>query len=157
VTRTVLAAIQLERGAYAEAEVQLRAALAVFEKSPPADSPQKAAAEYFLGVTLLATHRPKDAEPYFQTSMRRSKRNGDSDWRVARAASGLGAALYAQGRTREAEPLLVDGYRAVSTSDADERSKQAVRNRVVRFYTERGQTDKLQALTNGTQRLAAQP
>jgi TolA-binding protein len=156
-TRTVLAGIQLERGAYAEAEVQLRTALAVFEKAPPADSPQRAAAEYLLGVTLLATHRPKDAQTYFQTSMSRSERNGDSDWRVARAASGLGAALYAQGRAREAEPLLVDGYRTVSTSDADERSKEAVRARVVRFYTERGQTDKLQALTNGTQRLAAQP
>ncbi|HKQ15192.1 MAG TPA: serine/threonine-protein kinase, partial [Steroidobacteraceae bacterium] len=156
-TRTVLAAIQLERGAYVEAESQLRAALALLEKSQPADSPFRAAAEYFLGVALLATHRSKEAEPYLRAAMGRSQRIGEYEWRIARAASGLGEALYAQSRAREAEPYLVHSYRIVSTSDADERSKEAVRNRVVRFYTERGQVDKLQALTHGTQRLAAQP
>jgi hypothetical protein len=41
----------------------------------------------------------------------------------------------------------VSGYRTVSSSpDADAMSKEMVRNRVVRFYTERRQTDRLQAL-----------
>jgi eukaryotic-like serine/threonine-protein kinase len=147
VTRTVLAAIQIERSKYTEAEAQLRAALAVFEKSQPEAAWYRPAAEYFLAVALLATQRPIDAEAYFRTAMNRSKSIGDPDWRVGRAASGLGEALYAQGRAREAEPYLINGYRTVSTSaDADARTREVVRERLVRFYTELGQPDKLQAL-----------
>jgi eukaryotic-like serine/threonine-protein kinase len=158
VFRLVLARTQTERGKYAEAEEQCRAALAVFDKTQPADHPQRAAAEYFLGISLLATHRPKDAERYFRAAMSRSKRIGDPRWRVARAASGLGEALYAQGRAREAESYLVNSYGIVSSSqNADVRTQEVVRDRVVRFYTERGQPDRLQALTNGTLRVAADP
>ena len=115
-------------------------------------------AEYWLGIVLLATHRPNDAEAYFQAGMSRSKRNGDADWRVARASSGLGDALYAQGRAREAEPHLVNGYRTVGASQhADARTREIVRERLVRFYTERRQPDKLQALLNGTLRVDADP
>ena len=90
--------------------------------------------------------------------MSRAKRAGEAEWRVARAASGLGEALYAQGRAREAESYLVDGYRTVSSNQhADVRTQEVVRDRVVRFYTERGQPDRLQALTNGTLRVAADP
>jgi eukaryotic-like serine/threonine-protein kinase len=158
VYRQSLAVAQTELGKYAEAEAQWRTALAVFARTLPPDHAQTAAAEYWLGVVLLATHRPKDAETYFQATMSRSKRNGDADWRVARATSGLGAALYAQGRAREAEPYLVKGYRIVSASRyVDARSREVVRQRVVRFYTERGQPDKLQALINGTLRVDADP
>jgi serine/threonine protein kinase/tetratricopeptide (TPR) repeat protein len=158
VTRTVLGAIQLERGAYAESEAQLRAAIAVFEKAPPADSPHRAAAEYHLGVALLATSRPEDAEEYFRAAMNRAQRAGEPEWRVARAASGVGEALYSQGRAREAEPYLVSGYRTVSTSQfADELTRVVVRDRAIRFYTQLGQPDKLLALTNGSLQVAADP
>jgi serine/threonine protein kinase/TolA-binding protein len=157
-TRTLLATIQLERGAYADAEAQVRTALTVLEKSEPADHPQRAAAEYFLGVTLLATHRPTEAEAYFRAAMNRAQRAGEAEWRVARAASGLGAALYAQGRAREAESYLANSYRTVNSSQfADPRSKEVVRERVARFYAERGQPERLQALTHGPLRVAADP
>jgi eukaryotic-like serine/threonine-protein kinase len=152
VFRNTLGLIQIDRKEYAAAEVQWRAAVAVFERAQPADHPQRAAAEYHLGVTLLATHRPKDAEAYFRAAMSRAKRAGEAEWRVARAASGLGEALYAQGRAREAESYLVDGYRTVSSNQhADVRTQEVVRDRVVRFYTERGQPDKLLALTATSQ------
>jgi hypothetical protein len=107
---------------------------------------------------LLATHRPKDAEAYFRAAMSRSKRNGDPDWRIARTTSGLGDALFAQGRAREAEPYLVNSYRTVRASQyADARTREVVRDRIVRFYTERRQPDKLQALINGTLRVDADP
>lgn len=146
--RTSLGSIQNERGEWTEAEAQWRAALALFEKSSPADNPHRAAAEYHLGVVLLAKHRPKDAEAYFRAAMGRAQRSGESEWRVARAASGLGEALYAQGRVREAESYLVNSYRTVSSSpSADARTQEVVRNRIARFYTERGEIDKLPALS----------
>jgi len=145
--RMSLAVVLINRGKYAEAEAQCRAALAVFKKIQPVEPEQQSAAEYYLGVALLGTHRPQEAETYFRASLDRSTRRGEAEWRVARAASGLGAALYDQGRAGEAESYLVSGYRTVSSSqDADAMSKEMVRNRVVRFYTERKQTDRLQAL-----------
>ena len=152
-SRTTLAMIQIQRGEYADAEVQSRAALAVFEKTLPPDHPYVASAEYQLGMALLATERPKDAEACFRAAMNRAKRAGEPEWRVARAASGLGDALYRQGRAREAEPYLVDSYRTISTSkNADVSTQEVVRDRVVRFYTERRQPDRLQALMATTQR-----
>jgi serine/threonine protein kinase/tetratricopeptide (TPR) repeat protein len=156
--RLTLAVTQNDRGKYVEAEAQLRAAIAVFQKSLPLDHALAAAAEYHLGVALLATHRPQDAQACFRASMNRSKRNGGPEWRVARAASGLGAALYALGRAHEAEPFLVNSYRIVSANPAvDARTQDVVRDRLVRFYTERGQRDKLQALTHGPLRVDAEP
>jgi eukaryotic-like serine/threonine-protein kinase len=144
---TTLGVIQNDAGRYAEAEATWRTAIAVFEKNTPADHPHRAAAEYHLGVTLLASHRPKQAEAYFRAAMGRAQRAGEAEWRVARAASGVGEALYAEGRAREAESYLVSSYRIVSsTRDADVRTQQAVHDRVVRFYTERAQPDRLQAL-----------
>ncbi len=132
--RTTLAAIQTDRGEYAEAEAQWRAALAVFEKASPADHPHRAASEYFLGVVLLATQRPKEAEAYLRAALSRTQRAGEREWRIARVASGLGEALHAQGRAREAEPYLVNSYRTISTSQhADARTKKVARDRVVRF------------------------
>jgi serine/threonine protein kinase/tetratricopeptide (TPR) repeat protein len=138
--RTTLGLIQTERGKYAEAEAQWRAALAVFEKASPADHPHRAASEYFLGVVLLATQRPQEAEAYFRAALSRAQRAREDEWRVARVASGLGEALYAQGRTREAESYLVDSYRTISASPhADARTKEVARDRVARFYTAHGQ------------------
>jgi tetratricopeptide (TPR) repeat protein len=149
--RTTLATAHIERGEYAEAETQARAAIAVFGKMPP-DHPYMASAEYYLGVALLATHRPKDAEQYFTAAMNRAKRASEPDWRVARAASGLGEALYRQGRAGEAESYLVNSYRTVSTNpSADANTQAVVHDRVVRFYTERKQLDRLQALMETTQ------
>jgi eukaryotic-like serine/threonine-protein kinase len=156
--RMSLVTVQIDLGKYVEAEEQCRAALAVLQKSLPADHGHIAAAEYWLGVVLLARQRPQDAEAYFQAGMSRSKRNGDPEWRVARASSGVGAALYAQGRAHEAESYLVNGYRVLSTSaTADPRSREIARDWLVRFYTERGHTDKLQALANSSLRVAAEP
>jgi eukaryotic-like serine/threonine-protein kinase len=155
--RTQLALIQNARGKHAEAESQLRAALVVFESSEE-HQPYRAAAEYHLGVALLATHRLKEAEAYFQAAMNRAQRAGEAEWRVARAASGLGEALYVQGRAREAEPYLVNSYRIVSSSrNADGPTQEVVRDRVARFYTERGEPDRLQALTHGPLHVDAAP
>ncbi len=138
--RTTLATIQIERGEYAQAEEQLRAALSAFEKSLPPDHPYVSSAEYHLGVTLLATHRPQDAEQYFNAALNRAKRAGEAEWRIARSASGLGEALYRQGRSAEAEPHLLNSYRILAADPAvEERTRVTARERVKRFYTKRAQ------------------
>jgi eukaryotic-like serine/threonine-protein kinase len=83
--------------------------------------------------------------------MNRWKRSEGPQWRAARSASGLGEALYLQGRVREAETFLVNSYRTLTVDEnADESARVAARERVVRFYTDRGQTGKLQALIDET-------
>ena len=58
----------------------------------------------------------------------------------------------------EGEQYLVNSSRTLSADrNADASAKATARERVVRFYTERGQSDELQALTNGTLRADAQP
>jgi eukaryotic-like serine/threonine-protein kinase len=146
--RTSLGAIQIERKEYAEAEAQLRAAIATLEKTVPPDHPYTASAEHYLGEALLRSNRPKDAEAVFMSAMNRSRRANEPEWRTARSASGLGEALYRQGRAREAEPYLVNSYRTLSADrNADAKAQATARERVVAFYTDRGQIQKLRALT----------
>jgi serine/threonine protein kinase/tetratricopeptide (TPR) repeat protein len=149
--RTSLAAVQIERREYAAAETQLRAALVTFNKTLVADHPYIASAEHYLGEVLLQTNRPKDAEPVFMTAMNRSKHANEPEWRQARSASGLGEALYRQGRTKDAETYLVSSYRTLSADrNADANSQAIARQRLERFFTDRGQPERLQALIDET-------
>jgi hypothetical protein len=95
---------------------------------------------------MLATHRPRQAEAFFRAAIDITHRAAEPKWRTARAASGLGEALYRQGRADEAEAHLVDGYRILANDPlADEGPRVAARERVVRFYTDRAQPDRLRA------------
>jgi eukaryotic-like serine/threonine-protein kinase len=148
--RTSLAVVQIERREYFEAEQQLRAALASF-RSLPADHGYVAAAEHWLGEVMLRTRRPKNAEAFFTAAMHRWQRSDSLEWRVARSVSGLGEALYLQGRASEAETLLVDSYRSLMADKNGEASaRAAAHERVVRFYTERGEQQKLRGLVEET-------
>ncbi|HKQ14055.1 MAG TPA: protein kinase [Steroidobacteraceae bacterium] len=149
--RTQLGAIEIERKEYAEAETQLRSAIANLQKSVPADHPYMVSAEHYLGEVLLRSNRLRDAEAVFMSAMNRSRRANQPEWRAARSASGLGEALYRQGRASEAEPFLVNSFRTLSADrNADASAQAAARERVVRFYTDRGQPQKLHALTEET-------
>jgi eukaryotic-like serine/threonine-protein kinase len=148
--RTSLASIQIERREYAQAEQQLRTAIASFQ-TLGGDHPYVAAAEHYLGEVLLRTNRLTDAESVFMAAMNRSKRANEPAWRAARSASGLGETLYREGRAREAEPYLVNSYHTlVADEHADSGAQATARERLVRFYTDRGQSDKLHALIDET-------
>ncbi|HEY7638843.1 MAG TPA: serine/threonine-protein kinase [Steroidobacteraceae bacterium] len=149
--RTSLAATQIERREYPEAIAQLRASITIFQETLSADHPYVASAEHYLGEALLKSNQLKDAEAVFMAAMNRSKRANEPEWRAARSASGLGDALYRQGRAHDAEPYLVNSYRTlVADHSADASALESARERIVRFYTERGQVDKLQALADET-------
>lgn len=149
--RTSLAATQIERREYPEAIDNLRASIAIFQKVLAADHPYMASAEHYLGDALLKTNQLKDAESVYMSAMNISKHANEPEWRAARSASGLGEALYRQGRAREAEPYLVNSYRTLMADHSADASAQAIaRERIVRFYTERGEGEKLQALVEDT-------
>jgi serine/threonine protein kinase len=144
--RTALAAVLLNRKQYPQAEEELRTALTVYAKTLPPDHQYIAWSEHILGEVLLATNRLPDAEATLTASMNRWKRVNSTEWRSARSASALGEALYRQGRVKAAEPYLVDSYRVLSADKSSDRDAVAkARERVVRFYTDRGQPDKLEA------------
>jgi len=149
--RTALAPVLIQRGNYGEAEVQLRAALDTFSTLLPPDHQYVASAEHLLGEVLLATNRLPDAEAVFTAAMNRWKRADAPAWRSARSANGLGETLYRQGRNADAERYLTESYRVLATDEHAYREARATaRDRITRFYTDRGQREKLQELILAT-------
>jgi eukaryotic-like serine/threonine-protein kinase len=92
-------------------------------------------------------HKFADAQAVLTSAMDRWKRSGAPAWRVARSANSLGEALYRQQHNEEAERYLVESYRELSADPAADRdSRRIAHERIARFYTERGQRQKLDAL-----------
>ncbi len=144
---TALASLLAKRASYTEAEEHLRRSLEVYAKTLPPDHQYVASSEHILGELMLDTGRFKDAEALLTAAMHRWRRTGSSPGRIARSTSALGEALYRLGRAAEAEKYLVEGYRALATDETvnrDERIK--ARERITRFYTNRGQRKKLEHL-----------
>ena len=106
-----------------------------------------------MGEVLLAQNKLTDAESLLLGSRERWKRSAAPPWRAARSASALGEALYRQGRAEEAEKYLVEGYRGLAgNTGADQDAKAKARERIARFYTDRGQRHKLDELSFATTR-----
>lgn len=149
--RTSLAQILTRQGKYAEAEPELRQALEIFGKTLDPDHQYIASAEYVLGEVLLATKQLPDAEATLTASMNRWKRADAPAWRAARSASALGEALYQEGHIRDAEKYLVQSYETLSKdTGADAATRQKARERITRFYTDRGERHKLEELMLAT-------
>ena len=132
---------------FAEAEQILRETLILFSKNVRGDHQYIASAEHYLGETLLAQHKFREAEPY--CSLRSSVGNAQARRRgVLRGhANALGEALEGLARKDEAEQYLVDSYRELSADPgADNDSKRLARERVTKFYTAPGQREKLNTL-----------
>ncbi|HEY4365606.1 MAG TPA: tetratricopeptide repeat protein [Steroidobacteraceae bacterium] len=154
--QTMLATVYMRQKKFTNAEAQLRETLDLFEKHLPPDHQYRASAEHYLGETLLAIGKLKEAETVLTTAMNRWTRTGASAWRSARSASALGEVLYREGRIEEAESYLSQSYRELSADPgADGDSKRIARERVEKFYTERGQRPKLDALMLEVERASA--
>jgi tetratricopeptide (TPR) repeat protein len=145
--QTVLGATILKQRRYAEAEPLLRDTLNLFTASLPPDHQYVASAEYYLGESLLGQGKFSDAEAVLTASMNRWKRTDAPAWRVARSKNALGEVLYRQGRMVEAEQALVSTFRALAVDEgADLDAKERAKERVARFYTQRGQAVKFAQL-----------
>jgi eukaryotic-like serine/threonine-protein kinase len=129
-----LARTLIELRKFSEAESTLREALNILIETLPPDHQFIASAEYFLGELLLATNRPREAEPVLIASMNRWKRSDAPLWRAMRSANALGEALYRQGRTAEATKYLSESFRELSTDPkADREAKDKARARAKRY------------------------
>jgi tetratricopeptide (TPR) repeat protein len=145
------AQVLMREGRFDLAEKNAREALSLYAKSLPPDHQYIASAEYILGEVLLSTNRPRDAEAVLAASINRWKHTNSSAWRIARSASALGEAMHRQGKIAEAEKFLVDGYQGVTTdSFVDKNTKRKARERIERFYTDRGERRKLKELLLAT-------
>jgi TolA-binding protein len=152
----MLATVYMRQKKFTNAESQLRETLDLFEKHLPPDHQYRASAEHYLGETLLAIGKLKEAETVLTSAMNRWTRTGASAWRSARSASALGEVLYREGRIEEAESYLSQSYRELSADPgADRDSKRVALERVEKFYTERGQRPKLDALKLEVERASA--
>jgi eukaryotic-like serine/threonine-protein kinase len=77
--------------------------------------------------------------------MNRWKRADAAPWRAARSQSALGEVLYREGRFKEAERHLSESSQALASDEkADREARVQARDRIIRFYLERGQRQKLQ-------------
>ena len=153
--KTVLASALLELAEYPQAESELREAVVVFSKGFASDHQYTASAEYLLGEVMLATNRLTEASQVLSSSMNRWQRGGP-EWRLARTISALGEVEYRQGKFLEAEQHLVDSYRTLTTAKGVEVGVvEKARERVARFYRERGELDKLNALLAAPAQTAA--
>ncbi len=145
--QTSLAQILSRQGRFAEAEAPVREALEVYGRTLPPDHQYVAAAEYVLGEVLLNTDRLADAQAVLTASMNRWRRSDAPAWRAARSASALGEALYREGRAQEAEKYLLLGFRDLNTENgADKATRDRARERIRRFYADRGEHQKMREL-----------
>jgi eukaryotic-like serine/threonine-protein kinase len=156
--RASLAALLERRGKYVEAEQEIRDSLETYSKTLPPDHQYVASSEYLLGEVYLKTNRLSEAEAMLTASMNRWKRTNAPEWRSARSASALGEAVYRQGRAREAERYLTESFKVLAADEsADRDARVKAQERVTRFYTDRGQREKLDELMLAKSRDARQP
>jgi serine/threonine protein kinase/Flp pilus assembly protein TadD len=153
-----LGSLLARRGKLDEAERLLRDSLAIYDQTLPPDHGYVSAAEHHLGEVLLAANRLHDAEALLTAAMSRWRRTDAAPWRSARSASSLGEVLYREGRTQEAEQYLVDSYRVLAADEkADREARIKARERLVRFYTDTGQREKLDTIMLAISRDATPP
>ncbi|HKU17044.1 MAG TPA: serine/threonine-protein kinase [Steroidobacteraceae bacterium] len=146
-----LAVILAKREKYEEAEALARRALATLEKTVLPDHQYIASAEHVLGEVLLEENKLSEAEAALTAAMNRWRRSSASTWRAARSESALGEVLQKLGRTAEAERHLTESYLALAgDAHADNDAKTKARERITRFYTNRGQQEKLKELMLAT-------
>jgi eukaryotic-like serine/threonine-protein kinase len=149
--QTMLGTVLLTQSRLPEAEQELRRAYELVVANLPADHQYVASTEHYLGEALLAERKLAEAESFLSAAKNRWKRTGAPPWRSARSASALGEVLHREGRNREAEEELVASYRVLSTaSGVDRETREAARTRLVRFYNDTKQPQKLEALIKGS-------
>jgi eukaryotic-like serine/threonine-protein kinase len=132
---------------FEEAERLVQQSLKIYEKTLPADHQYVAASEHVLGEIYLESGRYSAAEATLTAAMNRWKRTKSAEWRAARSQSALGEVLFRTGRAQEAERNLRDSYAVLAADMSAERDARIkAQQRMERFYTVRGEKNKLKDL-----------
>ena len=130
----------------AEAETLNGEAIAIFRKTLPPDHPMVVSAEGTQATLLLANGKPVEAEKLAtHVAEVRSRPGwvGDRSW-IGSAKSVLGAALAAQKKYDEAEPLLLEGFRMVDGDPrVDRRRRDEAIKRLIQLYESLGKPEEV--------------
>jgi DNA-binding winged helix-turn-helix (wHTH) protein/tetratricopeptide (TPR) repeat protein len=142
---------------FAAAERQARSVSQALQKQPP-QAQYAATAEYFLGEALLGQQRLSEAEHVLRSAAQRWEHIDALGWRSALCTSALGEVLHLAGRSQDAEPLLLAGYRAIAVDlGADQQVKRKVYQRLARFYNATGRREALLQLEIGDRQARTSP
>jgi tetratricopeptide (TPR) repeat protein len=151
-----LAKIAQARGNLAEAERLDREALGILEKALPAGHPTLAAIMSGLGSVLTDRGKPREGEPYLRESMAIYEQAAPDQWFKEQVKSLLGGALLAEGKRKEAGPLLLESGEALEKDPAvpADRKRQAL-ERIVAYYRSSGSTEDRDRASEWTAKLEA--
>jgi DNA-binding winged helix-turn-helix (wHTH) protein len=145
--RTTLGIYLFNQDKMPEAESQLRQSLLLLTKAFPAGHAHIASAQHYLGEVLLAQGKLPEAEKLLTKAVDYCAKANAPAWRSARSRSALGEIRYRQQHFADAERQLVDSYHELADEAAvDYATKIRARERVVRFFSERGQQEYLRTL-----------
>lgn len=97
-----------------EAVALTRETLALRRSALGATHPHTLIALFQFGDLLLRQGKPTEAEPHLREFLAVQLRTDPDGWMAAAARTQLGTALARLARFSEAEPLLLDGYRALA-------------------------------------------
>ena len=127
------------------AEAMYRRALKIFAAAVGTDHPRILFLESraALAQALRGTQNARAAEPGLRAALDRFRPQlGDRDWMIALAETSLGSIIALQGRDREAETLLVDGFMKLLESGQRRFQDEGFR-RLESFFHESGRSDEL--------------
>ena len=135
------------QGRLKEAESLLDESLRIAERHFDADHPR--VVTYTINRARVRIERGEaagTADALRQALANRQRLLPQGDWRIAQAQSLLAAALIAQHRFAEAEPLMLEADRALrSTPGTEGDERRANRERLVRLYTAQHRPDRADA------------
>jgi len=143
-----LAGVMESVGEWDEAEALYRQVLAIRECSLAAKHPDLARIHQTLGVFLLdKLQRPVESESHLEKAVNLWNASGlqaTGEW--LETSSALGAALAAQGRFDEAEPLVLDAYQRLreTRGEDDVRTRQAMA-RITTLYESWGKPEQVES------------
>lgn len=139
---TLLGVYRLSAGRIAEAEAPLRQGVAVMKRVMGNDHVDVATSLYGLGKYLAASEQFREGEQVARELVRiRKASHPEGHANIALAETLLGEILAGQGRDAEAEPLLVNGWSIVGPKMGG-RNRREARDRLIQFYTSRGQPER---------------
>ncbi len=129
------------QGRLSEAQELIERGLAILSPLLPADHPTVVAATMDLVRVRLARGERRGIEPIARRVLNtREKALRAGDWRIAQAQSLLAAALLAERRDAEAEPLMLAADRALKPVPGRQaRERDANRARLAELHTRQGQ------------------
>ena len=139
-----LAQVLIEKKNFPEAERLLRASLGIYDRKLSPKHLYIPSVINILGQLLIQTGRAAETESMLRRAVDICQESlGSDNWRTARARSTLGHALTSLGHDEEAEPLLLDSVPIIEKElGPTHRTTQLALQRIVDFYTNRGELSK---------------